>query len=53
MPFIKMPAWRGILSQREVDDLVAYVKAVSDFETPGEGKPCSSCPTGRRHRLRP
>lgn len=33
---IRMPAWRGLLSAREVDDLVAFVKAVSDFETPKE-----------------
>jgi len=34
---IRMPAWRGRLSGDEVDDLVAYVKAVSEFETPPEG----------------
>ena len=34
---ILMPAWRGLLSTRELDDVVAYVKAVSDFETPPEG----------------
>lgn len=33
---IKMPAWRGLLTKRELDDLVAYVKAVSDFEKPGD-----------------
>jgi mono/diheme cytochrome c family protein len=27
-----MPAWRGRLSPEEVDQLVAYVKAVSDFD---------------------
>ena len=31
---IRMPAWRGILEGRDVEDVVAYVKAVSDFETP-------------------
>jgi mono/diheme cytochrome c family protein len=31
---ILMPAWRGLLSDREVEDLVAYVKAVSDLESP-------------------
>jgi mono/diheme cytochrome c family protein len=31
-PVLQMPAWRGRLSPREVDHLVAYVKAVSDFE---------------------
>jgi mono/diheme cytochrome c family protein len=34
---IEMPAWRGMISRRELDDLVAYVKAVSDFEKPEEG----------------
>jgi len=29
---LRMPAWRGRLSPAEVDDLVAYVAAVSDFE---------------------
>ena len=31
---IRMPAWRGIIEGRDLDDLVAYVKAVSDFERP-------------------
>jgi mono/diheme cytochrome c family protein len=31
---ILMPAWRGIIQGRDLDDLVAYVKAVSDFEKP-------------------
>jgi mono/diheme cytochrome c family protein len=31
---ILMPAWRGIIGGRDLDDLVAYVKAVSDFEKP-------------------
>jgi mono/diheme cytochrome c family protein len=31
---IAMPAWRGRLTRRETDDLVAFVKAVADFETP-------------------
>jgi len=35
---ILMPAWRDLLSSRELDDLVAYVKAVSDFEIPQEEK---------------
>lgn len=30
-PLIRMPAWRGVLSAREVDDLVAYIKASADF----------------------
>ena len=29
-----MPAWRGVLSEQKIDDLVAYVKAVSDYELP-------------------
>jgi mono/diheme cytochrome c family protein len=35
---IEMPAWRGILSGRELDDLVAYVKAAGDFEKPQDEK---------------
>jgi mono/diheme cytochrome c family protein len=35
---IRMPAWRRLLSDREADDLVAFVKAVSDFETPQDPK---------------
>jgi mono/diheme cytochrome c family protein len=35
---IRMPAWRGLLSDRQVDDLVAFVKAVSDFEGPDDAK---------------
>jgi mono/diheme cytochrome c family protein len=31
-PLLRMPAWRGVLSEREVEDLVAYVRAVSDFD---------------------
>jgi len=31
-PLLAMPAWRGRLSAAEVDPLVAYVKAVSDFD---------------------
>ena len=31
-PVLRMPAWRDRLSSREVDQLVAYVKAVSDFD---------------------
>jgi mono/diheme cytochrome c family protein len=33
---LRMPAWRGVLSDRQVADLVAYVKAVSDFERPDD-----------------
>ncbi len=35
---IAMPAWRGLLSPRETDDLVGFVKAVSDFESPADAK---------------
>jgi mono/diheme cytochrome c family protein len=31
-PVLRMPAWRDRLSSREVDHLVAWVKAVSDFD---------------------
>jgi mono/diheme cytochrome c family protein len=31
-----MPAWRGILSAREVDDLVAYIEAVAEVDRPQE-----------------
>jgi len=31
-PLLQMPAWRGRLAPAEVDHLVAYVKAVSDFD---------------------
>ena len=31
-PVLRMPAWRDRLSAAEVDRLVAYVKAVSDFD---------------------
>ncbi len=31
---IQMPAWRGKISQRDLDDLVAFVEAVSRFKTP-------------------
>jgi mono/diheme cytochrome c family protein len=33
-PFLRMPAWRDVLSDRQVSDLVAYVMAVSDYERP-------------------
>jgi mono/diheme cytochrome c family protein len=31
-----MPAWRGIVSDGEVDDLVAYIKAVADVDRPAD-----------------
>ena len=33
---LAMPAWGDILSERQVDDLVAYVKAVSDYDLPSD-----------------
>ena len=36
-PFLQMPAWRGRLSAGEVDDLVAWVKATSDFDRLPDG----------------
>ncbi len=35
-PLLQMPAWRGVLSEREVEDLVAWITALSDFEEPPE-----------------
>jgi len=35
---ILMPAWRGLLTDRELGDLVAYIKAVSNFEKPQDEK---------------
>jgi mono/diheme cytochrome c family protein len=35
---IQMPAWRGLLSQGELEELVAFVKAASDFEKPQDEK---------------
>jgi mono/diheme cytochrome c family protein len=31
-PFLQMPAWRGRLAAREVDELVAWIKATADFD---------------------
>jgi mono/diheme cytochrome c family protein len=31
-PLLRMPSWRGVLSARELDEVVAYVKAVSEFD---------------------
>ncbi len=36
-PLLRMPAWRSVLSDGEVRDLLAYVKAVSDFDLPPKG----------------
>ena len=35
---ILMPAWRGIVKGRDLEDVVAYVKAVSDFEKPKDAR---------------
>jgi mono/diheme cytochrome c family protein len=35
-PVTSMPAWRGVLSGREVDDLVAYIEAVGESHRPQE-----------------
>jgi mono/diheme cytochrome c family protein len=35
---IQMPAFRGVLRGRDLEDLVAYVKAVSDLEKPQDAK---------------
>jgi len=37
-PVITMPAWRDVLTTRQVEDLVAYVVAVSDFGPAPEGQ---------------
>jgi mono/diheme cytochrome c family protein len=31
-----MPAWRGVLSERQIDDVTAYVAAVSDYVRPAD-----------------
>jgi mono/diheme cytochrome c family protein len=33
-----MPAWRGVISDRDVDHLVAYIKAVADVDRPGDAR---------------
>lgn len=35
-PLLMMPAWRGRLSEAEVDDLVAYIRAVAELERPSD-----------------
>lgn len=39
---ISMPAYRGRLSEIELDDLVAYVQSVSGVRRPAEGTPAAS-----------
>lgn len=41
-PLLRMPAFRGRLGDGELDDLVAYLKALSDFEMPPEGSPAAN-----------
>ena len=31
---LRMPAWKDVLTERQISDLVAYVKAVSDYDVP-------------------
>jgi mono/diheme cytochrome c family protein len=45
---IQMPAWRGLIADDELEDLVAYVKAVSDLETPQEDKAAAGRKTAER-----
>ena len=45
---LRMPAWRGRLSDREVEELVAFVKAVSDFEPPDNEAAREGLETARR-----
>jgi mono/diheme cytochrome c family protein len=35
---VRMPAFRSVLSERDVHDVVAYVKAVADFDKPQDEK---------------
>ena len=35
---IRMPAWRTMIKGRDLEDVVAYVKAVSDFEVPKDDR---------------
>jgi mono/diheme cytochrome c family protein len=35
---IRMPAWRDVLSAREVDAVVSYLRAVSGAQAPSEGR---------------
>ena len=43
-----MPAWRGLIEGEELEDLVAYVKAVSDLETPKEEQASAGRKTAER-----
>jgi mono/diheme cytochrome c family protein len=46
-PLLQMPAWRGRLAPTEVDHLVAYVEAVSDFDPLPEGAAAGRDVAGR------
>jgi mono/diheme cytochrome c family protein len=46
---IQMPAWRGLIDEGELEDLVAFVKAVSDLETPKEEKAAAGRKTAERY----
>lgn len=45
---IQMPAWRGLIEDRDLDDLLAFVKAVSDLETPKDEKASAGRKTAER-----
>ncbi len=45
---VRMPAWRSLLSPEEIEALVAYVKAVSDFEAPKEERADAGRRTAKR-----
>jgi mono/diheme cytochrome c family protein len=45
---IQMPAWRGLLAEEETEALVAYVKAVSDLETPKDDQADAGRRTAQR-----
>jgi mono/diheme cytochrome c family protein len=46
---ILMPAWRDVLSERELQDLLAFVKAATDFETPPEGPASEGLEVARKY----
>ncbi len=43
-----MPAFAGLLSDREADDVVAYVKAAADYDVPESGPLAEGLATGTR-----
>jgi mono/diheme cytochrome c family protein len=45
---IQMPAWRGLIEEDELADLVAYVKAVSDLESPKDEQASAGRKTAER-----